>query len=162
MKKIIWYILLYIIFCLLQLFFGKYINICGIYPNFILILIVYLGFLKGSVKAQLLGFLFGLTWDVFSTNIFGIRAVLFVIIGYVTGMFCQKFDRSQILTQLVSVFFTSLVYLLGFSFFYYIFSNADSYVLICIILSGILKIVATLFITPAVFHTLDRVYKKNI
>jgi rod shape-determining protein MreD len=158
-KKIIFYIILYIIFCLLQFSFGKYINICGIYPNFILILIIYLGFSRGSVNAQLFGFLFGLTWDVLSIDIFGVRAILFVIIGYLVGMFSKSFDGSKVITQFVLVLFGSIIYWLGLTFIYYILSGTFSFTFSLISLSGPMKVIATVSIAPAVFYVLDRVYK---
>jgi rod shape-determining protein MreD len=135
-------------------------NICGIYPNFILILIVYLGFSRGSVNTQLLGFLFGLTWDVLSIDIFGIRAILFVVIGYLAGLFSKSFDGSKVITQFVLVLFASIIYWVGFTFLYYVLSDMSfSFTFSLITLLGPMKVVATVFITPAVFYVLDRVYK---
>ena len=155
MKKLIFYIFLYIVFCLLQFSFGKYLNICNIFPNLILILIVYLGLSKRAINAQILGFLLGLTWDVFSPNVFGIRAIMFTSIGYFTGLFSKNFDRDRISTQCVVVFFSNIIYWLGFSFTYYILPNNGSYTFDFITLQGTLRLVVTGLVAPVVFYILD-------
>ncbi|GHT33980.1 hypothetical protein AGMMS49592_3380 [Endomicrobiia bacterium] len=160
MRKIIYFILIYIAFCLLQFSFGKYINICGIFPNFILILIVYLGLSKGTMDAQLMGFLFGLTWDIFSTDIFGARAIMFTIIGHFLGILNKKLDRDKIYTQFVIVFLASIVYWLGVSFIYYIIHGSGNYNFTFFTLSGAAKIFVTAFAAPAVFYVLNYARKE--
>jgi rod shape-determining protein MreD len=155
MRKTIDYLLIYIVFCLLQFSFGKYLNIYSVFPNFILILIVYLGLSKGSMDAQLLGFLFGLTWDVFSTDIFGIRAIMFTFIGYFIGILSKKFDRSRVFTQCAVVLFASVIYWIGFSFAYYVIPESGNYTFAFFTLLGIAKIIVTVLIAPAVFYFLD-------
>jgi rod shape-determining protein MreD len=140
-----------------QFFFGRYINICGVFPNFILIFVVYLGLSKAIISAQLMGFLFGLTWDVFSTDIFGIRTVMFAVIGYLVGRFCRNFDREKIFTQVVIVFFAGAVYWLGFSLIYFIFSDNGNCMLSLSVLSVSSKIVTTALFAPLVFYILEKV-----
>ncbi|MCA6070980.1 MAG: rod shape-determining protein MreD [Endomicrobium sp.] len=156
MKKLTFYIFLYIVFCLLQFSFGKYLNICGIFPNLILILIVYLGLSKRTINAQILGFLLGLTWDAFSPNIFGVRAIMFASLGYFTGLLSKNFDRDRISTQCVVVLFSNIIYWLGFNFTYYILQNGGSHTSFAFItLQGTMRLVVTVIIAPAVFYILD-------
>jgi rod shape-determining protein MreD len=155
MKKIIYYFFLYIVFCLLQFSFGKYINILGIFPNFILIVTVYFGLSKGVISAQLMGFLFGLTWDVFSMDVFGVRAIMFTVIGYFVGMLSRNFNRDRIFTKFIMVFFSSIAYCLGFSFFYYILHDSGTHNFGFVTVIGSIKIIITVFISPVVFYILD-------
>ncbi|MDR0956609.1 MAG: rod shape-determining protein MreD [Endomicrobium sp.] len=158
MKNLIYYIIFYIVFCLLQFSFSKYINFFGKFPNFILIFIVYIGLSKGSMFAQLMGFLFGLTWDVFSTDFFGIRTIMFTIIGYFSGKLNKNFDGDKILTQYVVVFLASVVYKLGTNLIcYVILSNKDYNFLI---LDSSLKIFITVLIAPVIFYILNYVKKE--
>jgi rod shape-determining protein MreD len=156
MKKFIIYFLLYLIFCILQFFFGKYLNICGVFPNLILILVVYLGLTSGIVSAEIAGFLFGLTWDVFSTDIFGMRAVIFTVVGYLTGMTNKNFDKDRPLAQIVVVLSANLVYWFGFSFIYWILpagkNGSSSFTTVQVAF----KIFATVLIAPVIFFVLDR------
>jgi rod shape-determining protein MreD len=159
MKKIICYILIYVIFCLLQFSLGKYINIRGIFPNFILILIVYLGLSKGAMSAQLAGFLLGLTWDAFSTDIFGARAMTFTIIGHFLGRLAKKFDRDKIYTQFVIVFLAGIAYLLGVGFIYYISysysGNNCNYNFTFFDPTVAIESLVTALVAPGVFYILD-------
>jgi rod shape-determining protein MreD len=158
MRKIIYYVMFYVLFCLLQFFFGKYINIYSIFPNFILVAVVYLGLSRGKLSAETMGFLLGLTWDAFSTDVFGVRAIMFTIIGYFSGMMSKNFDKDQIFTQIVVVFFANMIYWIGFSLIYYILpEGAGSYRPFVITAPGSLKIAATVIIAPAVFYFLDSV-----
>jgi rod shape-determining protein MreD len=139
-----------------QFFFGRHINVCGIFPNFILIFVVYLGLLKGIINAQLMGFLFGLTWDAFSTDIFGIRTIMFTVIGYLAGRFCRNFDVEKVFTQVVIIFFAAAIYWLGFSLIYFIFPDKGNCVLSFSILSVSSKIVITAVFAPIVFYILEK------
>ena len=156
MKTIIYYILFYTLFCLLQFFFGQYINIYGIFPNCILIAVVYLGLSRGKLSGEVTGFFLGLTWDAFSTDVFGVRAVMFTIIGYSAGMMNKYFDKDQVLTQIIVVFFTNMIYWIGFSLIYYIIpEGSGSYKPFVITMQGSLKIALTVAIAPFVFYLLN-------
>jgi rod shape-determining protein MreD len=149
---------------MLQFFFGKYINVYGIFPNFILIFVVYFGLSKGIIKAQLVGFLFGLTWDVFSTDVFGVRTVMFTVIGYLTGRFFKNFDRKKIFTQFVIMVFASVVYWSGFVLIYFIFSDNGNCAVSFSILSVFSKIIVTAMVAPLVFYILEKIdviYRRN-
>ncbi len=156
MKKVIYYLFFYVFFCLLQFFFGKFLNIDGIFPNFILIAIVYLGLSRGQLSAELMGFLFGITWDAFSTDVFGVRVIMFTVIGYFAGMLSKNFDKDQIFTQIVLVFASNILYWFGFSLLYFVIpEGAGSYTPFVISLYGSLKIGLTVLIAPLVFMFLD-------
>jgi rod shape-determining protein MreD len=162
MKSAVYYLFFYVVFCLLQFFFGRYLNIDGIFPNFILIAVVYLGLARGKMSAQLMGFLFGLTWDSFSTDVFGVRAIMFTVIGYFCGALNKNFDKEQVFAQIVMVFAASIVYWLGFSLLYFIIpEGAGSYKPFVVSLYGSLKIFLTVIIAPAVFFALDIITRRG-
>lgn len=157
MKKLILYICIYIIFCLLQFFFSQYFNTFGIFPNFVLVCVVCIGFIKGSFNAQIVGFLFGLTWDVFSTDIFATRAMLFTILGYLSGKLNKKFNVNNIFFQCVIVFLTKVVYDLGL---YFISCILMQDCMITITFRNISNILTTIIVTPFIFHVLRRILKE--
>jgi len=156
MKKLICYLLLYVVFSLAQFFFSKYLNIAGIFPNLILIVVVYLGLSKGSVAAQLMGFLFGWTWDVFSMDIFGIRAVVFTVVGYLAGAVSRNFNKSELFSQFVIIFFAGVVYWLCFNLICFVFLNEGSRIIPFVILLDYIRIAATALAAHTVFYILDR------
>ncbi|MDR1663162.1 MAG: rod shape-determining protein MreD [Endomicrobium sp.] len=155
MKKFITYFLLYVIFCTLQFFLGKNLNIYGVFPNFILILIVYLGLTRGVVSAEIAGFLFGLTWDVFSTDIFGMRAVIFTITGYLTGIMNKHFNKNSLFTKIVIILSANLFYRFGFSFIYWVLPVSENGSSFFITVQIVFKVLITILITPVVFFILD-------
>lgn len=160
MIKTFSYILFYIFFCLIQFFFGQYLNIDGIFPNFILIAIIYLGLSRGRMSAQCMGFLFGLTWDVFSTDVFGVRTIMFTIIGHMAGGLSKSFDKDQIPTQIVIVLVGNIIYWLGFSLIYLIIPEDFAvYKPFAISLHSTLKVAFTVLIAPVVFFVLNTIIK---
>ena len=95
-------IIIYLIFIVLQFVVPKYMpfNIWVIYPNFILMFIIYTSLNKGIIKGQIIGFIYGLTWDILSTDIFGVRALSFTIAGYLSGCFNKKLNKKQPIIQI--------------------------------------------------------------
>jgi rod shape-determining protein MreD len=155
MKEFIAYFFLYVFFCTLQFFFGEYLNICRVFPNFILILVVYLGLTRGFVSAEITGFLFGLVWDVFTTDIFGLRTVIFTTIGYLTGMMSKHFDKDNLLAKTVIVLLANLVYWFGSILIYCVFSINEGSFLSFITTQTVFKILITILIAPVIFFILD-------
>jgi rod shape-determining protein MreD len=143
-----------------QFFFGQYINVYGIFPNFILIAVVYLGLSKGKLSGETMGFFLGLTWDAFSTDVFGVRAIMFAIIGYFAGMMNKSFDKDQIFTQIVVVFLASIIYWAGFSLMYYIIpEGSGGYTPFVITAQTSVKLAATVIVAPIIFYILNTMRK---
>jgi rod shape-determining protein MreD len=156
MKIFIYYFFIYVSVCLLQFFVGKYINIEGIFPNFVLIAVVFLGLFRKGAASLIISFLFGLTWDVFSMDIFGIRAVIFTIIAYFSGILVNNFLRDKIPVQCAVIFFASFVYSISFNFIFYVLSlHENGY--FYIYFSGFLKNALTTIVAPAVFWLLNKI-----
>ena len=103
MINVIISIIIYFALIIVQFVIPKYMpfNIWMVYPNFILMFIVYVALNKGIMKGQTIGFLYGLTWDVLSTDIFGVRTLSFTIAGYLAGSFNKKLNKNQPLTQII-------------------------------------------------------------
>jgi rod shape-determining protein MreD len=139
----------------LQFFFGKYFNVFGFFPNFILILIVYLGLTRGVVHAEIIGFLFGITWDIFSTDVFGIRAVMFTTVGYLAGIINKDFDKDSLFAQFVIMLLANMVYWFGFSVIYWILPQGEISHSAFITLQSLFKILSTALFAPIVFFILD-------
>ena len=103
MINVIISIIIYFALVIIQFVIPKYMpfNIWMVYPNFILMFIVYVALNKGIMKGQTIGFIYGLTWDVLSTDIFGVRTLSFTIAGYLAGSFNKKLNKNQPLTQII-------------------------------------------------------------
>jgi rod shape-determining protein MreD len=155
MKDFIVYFFLYISFSTLQFFFGKYFSVFGFFPNFILILIVYLGLTRGVVYAEIIGFLFGITWDVFSTDVFGVRVVMFTTIGYLAGMINKDVNKDSIFAQFIIILLANIIYWFGFSVIYWILPSGEISHAAFITPQSIFKMLSTAFFAPIVFFILD-------
>jgi rod shape-determining protein MreD len=114
---------------------------------------------RGKMEAQTLGFLFGLTWDIFATDVFGGRAVMLTLVGYFTGALKKSFDIDQTTTQIFVVFAASCLYWTGFNLIsYHFIENADKFSLFSISLRGFFGFAFTLAITPMMFTILKKVF----
>jgi len=117
--------------------------------------VVYLALSKEKIIAELMGFLFGLTMDVFSIGIFGLKAVIFTIIGYVFGRVFIYFDKNKIFVQFVIVLFANVVYLLSVGLIYFLLSEGKVGDLSSNILPNCVKAIVTAASAPIVFYVLN-------
>lgn len=150
----------FFILIILQFIVPKYFSIITFYPNFILIYIVYIGLNKGSVKGELTGFLYGLFWDILSTDIFGIRALTFTISGYLSGKFNKKLDKNQPLTQIIVMLLSLLIVQFGTSLIYLIVHTETSYPYFEITYNTWLQILCNIILTPITFKFMSSIENK--
>jgi rod shape-determining protein MreD len=117
MKKFIFYFIIYFAVIFLQFGWVKYFSPYGISPDFILILVIFIGLMLGPMAAQLMGFFWGLGWDVMSTGLFGSHAMAFTIVGFLAGLLSKQWNESKVATQILltgfaTVFFWVLIWLI--------------------------------------------------
>ncbi|MBQ6638216.1 MAG: rod shape-determining protein MreD [Lachnospiraceae bacterium] len=91
MKKFIINFLLLVVFFVLQTTVFNRLTIVGVMPNILIILICVTGFMQGDKTACILGFFAGLLVDLFSFRIIGFHALLYCVLGFVTGQFHNTF-----------------------------------------------------------------------
>lgn len=100
-------------------------------PNLLLIFTAAVGFLRGPWEGMLAGFFSGLLIDVQYGNILGFYALLYLLPGYVNGLFQQVYYDEDLrlplgLTALSELFYGMAVYFLmfmlrsEFDFLYYV------------------------------------------
>ncbi len=87
----------------------KYIAIFGVKPDLLLIIVVYLGFKRGSLTGEISGFFGGLLEDAFTGNLIGINALAKTIIGYIAGLAKGKLAFENIITQVAITFLATLI-----------------------------------------------------
>ncbi|MDR0977637.1 MAG: rod shape-determining protein MreD [Endomicrobium sp.] len=156
MKKIVVFFLICVVFCIFQFCFSSYISICGIFPNLILILVVYTGLSYGIISAEIAGFLFGLVWDAFSADVFGVRTIIFTCVGYLSGLVYKKFDKDSFFTQIILILLANIIYCFGFIFIYCVFCTGEGAVSCFISVQTILNMLATVLFAPVIFFILGR------
>ena len=99
-----------IIFALVgQLLWVEFLPIFGYAPDLVLITIIYLSLHYGSLSGEIYGFFSGILVDVFDVSIFGLKALVFNIIGYLCGTFSRQLDELEIKTQILLGFSASYI-----------------------------------------------------
>ena len=148
-------IIIYLILIVIQFVVPKYMpfNIWMFYPNFILMFVVYTALNKGIMKGQLIGFFYGLTWDILSNDIFGVRTLSFTIAGYLAGSFNRKLNKNQFLTQIIVMAIGLIVTHLILNITYIVMPASEkifvqNFELSCLIMFNVL---VNLILTPLIF-----------
>ncbi len=103
-------------------FFSRYLSFYGLAPQILLILTINVAALWGTSGAMILGFSWGLCWDVLSLRLFGARALVLTLIGYASGTLRRQIDIMSPGSQALVIVFATVFYrlclgLLSFIFF---------------------------------------------
>ena len=110
MKRKILELIIIILFYCLSVTLGRVIELGGIKPNMLIVLPILFGYLNGSNEGMFVGFFSGLIYDIFISTIIGFSPLVFSILGYISGLFFQKYEKSEIIIPLVIVAFGDIVY----------------------------------------------------
>ena len=106
-------------------------EIAGVKPNFMLIITASFGFMRGKREGMLIGFVSGLMIDVQFGDIIGLYAFIYMIAGYVNGIFEQIYFDVDIKLPLfliagtdflygIAVYFLTFLLRSDFNFLYYL------------------------------------------
>lgn len=98
---------------LVQSLATHYLSLGGATPQILLLLTVAHGFLFGPMMGQGVGFLFGLASDAMGVRLFGINALLFTIVGYLSGTLRRRVASERNSAQLVIAIVATIFYALG-------------------------------------------------
>ena len=104
----LWYILAFIIplfLVFLQTVMQSLITINGVYPEFLLIGLLYYGNSRSQLYGQFIGLFAGLAIDFLSTAPLGFFAFIYTLIGFIAGSTTEKVYSDSILTP---VFMTAI------------------------------------------------------
>ena len=89
-------------------------------PNFLLALTFIYGYSNGKTSGMFIGFFAGLLLDVFFCEFIGFNALIFVIIGFVSGMWNKYFYSDNIYIPLLLLVGSDLFYCLINFFFWFV------------------------------------------
>ena len=107
-----------IILCfILQCTVFQALALAGISPNLLLIVTTSLGFMRGEKEGMAVGFFCGLLTDIFFGSLFGFYALLYMFLGYGSGLFHMMFYDEDIKLPMVWIALSELVYGLSVYFF---------------------------------------------
>ena len=101
-RKIVLFFIISICFVLQTTVFPA-INLIDITPNLLIIVVASFGLMRGKTEGLLLGFFSGLLIDIFCGFYLGIYALLYMYVGYLTGLFQKRFYPEDIKLPLVII-----------------------------------------------------------
>ena len=95
MRKLIMCLLVLITF-FLQTVACPAIALASVVPNLSIVLLVSFGFMRGKKEGLLTGFFLGFLYDIFYGGFLGYYALIYMTIGYISGMFNHLFFDFEI------------------------------------------------------------------
>ena len=101
------------------------------------------GIFKGKNEGMVVGFFSGIMYDLFFSGLFGFSVLVFVYVGYYSGMFYKEYEKVEVLIPLAMVMLSDFIYeFLSYigKFLLHIRLNADYFI--------------TKFIIPEMVYTL--------
>ncbi len=110
-KKVVIIALVIIVCYLLQTCIFPYLELAGVTPNLLIIVTASFGFMRGRREGMFIGFFCGLLQDCsMSTVYFGLYALIFLVIGYLNGLFRKMFFGDDIKLPLALIAGSDFVY----------------------------------------------------
>ena len=112
LRKIVLFFIISICFVLQTTTFQT-LSFAGITPNLMIIVVAAFGLMRGKTEGMYIGFISGLLIDIFCGFYLGIYALLYMYVGYLTGLFQKRFYPEDIKLPLLLIsasdFVTNLV-----------------------------------------------------
>lgn len=102
---------------LLQTTIFQSLALADVVPNFLLIVTVTFGYMRGEKEGMYTGFFCGLLVDCVFGSFIGLYALLYMIIGYLNGLCRNLYYSDHIVVTVGLISLSDLIY----NFFYYIF-----------------------------------------
>lgn len=120
MKRLIGVFAIIVCF-LLQSTLFQYIAFAGIVPNLMIMITSIFGFMEGRTDGMLVGFACGLLMDIFYGSVLGINALIYLLIGYASGVANRGFYPDDIKFPILFIALSDtacliLTYITGFLF----------------------------------------------
>ena len=166
-RRIVVTAVIVIVAYLLQCTVFTSLEIAGIKPNLMLIVTASFGFMRGPREGMFVGFASGLLIDIQYGDMIGFYALIYLITGYVNGLFEQIYFDEDIKLPLFLIAVSDLVYGLAVYFLTFLLrSDFDFlyYLNRIIVPEAIYTIAVTLIIYPLLLfinHKLEAVEKRS-
>lgn len=109
-KRHLYMLLTILIFYLLQCTVFSFLELANIRPNLLLILTATFGFMRGQKEGMLVGFFSGLLLDIQFGNFLGFYALVYLVIGYINGIFYKNFYEEDFKLPLLLISASELIY----------------------------------------------------
>ena len=107
-RKIVLFIIISICFVLQTTTFQT-LSFANIAPNLLIIVVASFGLMRGKTEGMYIGFFSGLLIDIFCGFYLGIYALLYMYVGYLTGLFQKRFYPEDIKLPLLIISTSDLI-----------------------------------------------------
>ena len=107
-RKIVLFFIISICFVLQTTMFPA-LSFVDITPNLLIIVVASFGLMRGKTEGMFIGFLSGLLIDIFCGFYLGMYALLYMYVGYLTGLFQKRFYPEDIKLPLVIISASDLI-----------------------------------------------------
>lgn len=166
-KRLLAMIVILFVCYLLQCTVFQNLTLASIKPNILLILTASIGFMRGSKEGMFIGFFSGLLIDIQFGTIIGFYTLIYLVIGYINGMFQKMYYDDNIKLPLCLIAGSEFLY--GISIYLFLFMlrsefNFLYYLNHIIIPELIYTIVVTLGLYPLILfinHKLEAEEKRS-
>ena len=108
LRKIILFLIISICFVLQTTTFQT-LSFANIAPNLLIIVVASFGLMRGKTEGMYIGFFSGLLIDIFCGFYLGIYALLYMYVGYLTGLFQKRFYPEDIKLPLLIISASDLI-----------------------------------------------------
>ncbi len=126
--RVILYILLIFVFVTTQVTFLNFIDIYGVRPNLIIILIVSISLLEGRTHGAVVGFFTGLCLDAVVGVALGYHALIGMFLGLALGNINKRFFKENIFVMVICTFVATFFFESAVILIYRIFGYAMNYI----------------------------------
>ena len=107
-RKIVLFLIISICFVLQTTTFQA-LSLANIAPNLLIIVVASFGLMRGKTEGMYIGFFSGLLIDIFFGFYLGVYALLYMYVGYVTGLFQKRYYPEDIKLPLLIISASDLV-----------------------------------------------------
>ena len=103
-------ILLIVLAVFLQTSWGHTVSIAGISPDFVLLVLVYIGITGGQIEATVFGFCSGFLIDIYAPETLGINTLSNAVVGFAVGFFRVGVVAEDLQVQALILFLATLLH----------------------------------------------------
>lgn len=108
LRKIVLFLIISICFVLQTTTFQS-LSVASIAPNLLIIVVSSFGLMRGKTEGMYIGFFSGLLIDIFCGFYLGIYALLYMYVGYLTGLFQKRFYPEDLKLPLLIISVSDLL-----------------------------------------------------
>ena len=109
-RKIVIIALIIVVAYLLQTAIFSHLALANVTPNILIIVTSAFGFMRGRKDGMMVGFFCGLLLDLSSGSYFGMYALIYLLVGYLNGLFEKLFYGDDIKLPIILIGVSDLIY----------------------------------------------------